>query len=72
MVGPAATAPKMQRFMMAPVIGIFSGGHWVTSGGTAAMSSRLVHRPCTMKAPMKTAPVGAQAARIEEITSMAS
>ena len=50
MVGPSATAPKMHRFMIRPVQGIFAVGHPVTSGGTAAISIRLVHRPSMMNA----------------------
>ena len=68
-VGPTATAPKMHRFMIMPVTGIFFAGQRVTSGGTAAMSIRLVHSPCTMKAPTNTAPVGAQAASTDATTN---
>ena len=61
-VGPIATAPKMHTFMITAVQGIFRTGHPVTSGGTAAMSIRLVHSPSAMNAPMNTAPFGDHAA----------
>ncbi len=45
MVGPSATAPKMHMFMIIPVMRSLLAGKPSDSGGTAAISSRLVHRP---------------------------
>ncbi len=44
----------------------------MTSGGTAAISIRLAHSPCTMKAPTSTGPLGAQAASSEATTNSES
>ena len=46
-VGPSATAPKMQTFMITAVERILGSPKPIASGGTAAISSRLVHRPCS-------------------------
>ena len=45
MKGPSATAPKMHMFMITTVMRSLSGGKPIASGGTAAMSKRLVQRP---------------------------
>ncbi len=67
--GPAATAPKMQRFMTKPVQGIFDGGHPITSGGTAAISIRLVVRPWMTWPAMKKPGVKASAVSTDPITN---
>ena len=67
--GPIATAPKMQRFITNAVIGIFEVGQPMTSGGTAAISIRLVHRPWTTWPAMKNPAVGALAASTEPTTN---
>ncbi len=45
MMGPSATAPKMQMFMITAVSAACPRGNRCASGGTAAISSRLVQRP---------------------------
>ncbi len=52
MNGPRATAPKMHRFMITAVSRSLSRGYPRASGGTAAMSSRLVQRPWTTRPTM--------------------
>jgi hypothetical protein len=47
--GPSATAPKIPRFITTPVVGIRRAGQPITSGGTAAISSIPVVRPCAMR-----------------------
>jgi len=68
MTGPSATAPNTHRFIVAPVQGIFEGGRPITSGGTAAISIRLVVRPCRMCPAMNRPGVTASAANTEPIT----
>lgn len=67
--GPAATAPNTHRFMTTPVHGIFDGGQPVTSGGTAAISIKLVVSPCNTWPAIKSPGVGASAASTEPITN---
>ena len=69
MTGPRATAPKMQTFMIIAVQRNFSRPKPSASGGTAAISSRLVHRPWIMCPAMNIAGLCAAAARIDPITS---
>jgi hypothetical protein len=44
----------------------------VTSGGTAAINIRLVHRPCTINPARKMSPLGDHAVRAEATTNIAS
>ena len=67
--GPSATAPKMQTFMMTAVQRNFSMPNPSASGGTAAISSRLVHSPCSTCPPMNIAELVAAAASTDPITS---
>jgi hypothetical protein len=55
--------------MIRPVPGILEAGHPVTSGGTAAISIRLVHSPSTMNAATNTGPSGAHAASTAAATN---
>ena len=47
MNGPSATAPKMHMFMITAVSRSLFAGNLIARGGTAAIRSRLVHRPWT-------------------------
>ena len=55
--------------MIEPVQGIFAVGHPVTSGGTAAISIRLVHKPSSTNATAKTPLDGARAASTAATTT---
>ena len=68
-VGPSATAPKMQTFMITAVDRIFGRPKPIANGGTAAISSRLVQRPCRMWPPMNITGPCAAADTTDPITS---
>ena len=68
-VGPSATAPKMQTFMITAVERNFAKPKPSASGGTAAINSRLVQRPCSTCPAMNIAGSCAAAARTDPITS---
>ena len=53
--GPAATAPKMHTLKITAVDLSFSAPKPSASGGTAAISSKLVHSPCRMWPAMNIA-----------------
>ena len=65
----AATAPKMQTFMIIAVQRNFSKPKPSANGGTAAIKRRLVQRPCSTCPAMNIAGSCAAAARIDPITS---
>ena len=69
MAGPSATAPKMHMLMITAVERNFSTPKPSASGGTAAISSRLVQRPCSTWPAMNIAGFCAAAARTDPITS---
>ena len=69
MVGPRATAPKMHMFMIIPVIFSLLAGKPSDSGGTAAIRSMLVQRPCRIWPAKCTAMFWAAAASTDPITS---
>ena len=68
-VGPSATAPKMHMFMIIAVMRSLLAGKPIASGGTAAISSRLVHRPWSTWPAMYMSTFCAAAPRIDPITS---
>jgi hypothetical protein len=68
-IGPRATAPKMHMFIVIAVHLSFDAGQPVTSAGTAAISIRLVHRPCMTRPAMNNPGVHAVAASAEAITN---
>jgi hypothetical protein len=55
----------MPRFITTAVIGIFSFGHPVTSGGTAAINIRPVISPWSTRPATNSPGTGAQAASTE-------
>jgi hypothetical protein len=67
--GPAVTAPKMHRFKITAVQRSLRTGKPRNSGGAAAISSMLVHRPCRMCPAMNIAGPVAAAASTEPIKS---
>ena len=70
--GPAVVAPNSPTSTMATVQGSRSGPKRVTSGGSAAMSSRPVPVPCNTRPTPKTRIPGASAASTEPTTNTAS
>ena len=70
MVGPSATAPKMHMFMIMPVSFSLLAGKPSDSGGTAAISSRLVQRPARTWPVMYMATFWAAAVSTKPMTRM--
>ena len=71
-VGPSATAPKMQTFMITAVERILGSPKPIASGGTAAINRRLVQRPCSTWPAMNITGFCAAAASTDPITSNAA
>ena len=71
-VGPSATAPKMHRFMITAVSRNLAVPKPSASGGTAAISIRLVHRPWSTWPPMNIAGFCAVAVSTDPSTSSAA
>ena len=71
-VGPSATAPKMHRFMITAVMRSLLAGYPIASGGTAAISSRLVHSPWSTRPAMYMPELWAEAASTDPVRSSAA
>ena len=70
--GPSATAPKMQTFRIIAVQRNLDTGKPRASGGTAAISGRLVQSPWSACPAMKNPTLGADAANTEPNTRTAA